>query len=130
MIMKKLSVSIGILFMLFSLTAQKSIVDAYVEGGMEQKDFVEAMTTFFQKYDLDEQQTLQIGKLLKKKSENYQVIMDLKTKDEELYERKLEGQEIHTLQYLKFILNQEQYRQYMMDYRVEKAGMKTEIKKK
>lgn len=104
---------------LFTITygQQKENVLALMNGQLSQKDFVKNTTYEFSKYNLTKEQTIKIRNLVERKAGYYLEIAEYKDKDNDLFQKKMKSQREHTKQYLKTILNDEQYSQFLIDRR-------------
>ena len=122
--MKKLILTFFACIMIVGLFAQKSTIENLVDGKISKDDFVEQIVKHFDKYEITAAQEVKIQKLAAKKADNYIIIANTKTTDPELYKRKMKGQRSHLADSLRFILNQDQYRQFMIDSRIEMADRK------
>ncbi len=118
--MKTLILSISLMLLSVGIFAQKASIQDFVSGKSDKSTFVQNMVDHFGKYDLSAKQLVEITKFANKKAENYQEIAELKKNDETLFKKKMQGQTQHTIQYLRLILNEKQYRDFMMDSRVER----------
>lgn len=110
--------------MMVGLFAQKSTIENLVNGKISKDDFVEQMVNHFDKYEITAAQEVKIQKLAVKKAENYMIIAKMKTSDPELYKKKMRGQRAHLADSLRFVLNEKQYRQFMIDSRIEMGDRK------
>jgi len=128
--MKKLILTFFTCLMVVGLFAQKATIESFVDGKISKDAFVEQMTDYLQQYDLNAEQTKKVEKLINKKAENYTIIAEMKAKDPELFTSKMRGQSQHLIESLRYIMNQEQYRKFMIDVRSELASEKQTKAKK
>ncbi len=102
------------------LFAQKqTTITNYIDGNLSKEQFVKEMVQSFDKYKLSTKQIAKLTQLANKKAENYGIIAKMKSSNPDLYQRKMDSQRQHTIESLRFILKEEQYRTYMMDIRME-----------
>lgn len=128
--MKKLILTFFACIMMVGLFAQKSTIQNFVDGKISKDAFVEQIVNHFDKYDITAEQEVKIQKLASNKAENYLTIAKLKTTDPELYKKKMKGQKSHLRGSLRFILDESQFRAFMIDSRVEMADRKNQTKDK
>lgn len=127
--MKKLVLTFFACLMMVGLFAQKESIQNLVEGNISEDVFVEQMMDYFGKYNLNSAQTAKVKTLVVNKAENYSIIAKMRDNDPKLFKSKMSGQRQHLIESLRYILDQEQYRNFMIDVRTQFAD-KNQTKKK
>ncbi len=122
--MKKFLLGFCLMIMSFGLFAQNEIANQFVAGEITKEQFVLQMSQMFDEYNLNADQADKITALAEKKAENYMIIAALKAKDENLFLRKMASQAQHTTQSLQFILDEDQFKQYMIKRRLASTQSK------
>lgn len=122
--MKKVILTFFACIMMVGLFAQKTTIENFVDGKITQEVFVEQLVNHFDQYNVTAEQKAKIQTLAVKKAENYTIISKMKADDPKLFKSKMKGQRQHMVDSLRFILDKDQYIQFMMDSRVEMADRK------
>ncbi len=127
--MKRLVLTVFACCMMVGLFAQKVTIQDYVNGNITKDAFVEQMMDHFDQYQLSDKQETKVRSLVEKKAENYAIIADMREKDPKLFKSKMNGQRQHLIDSLRFIMDESQYRDFMMHVRSELADSKQTKKK-
>lgn len=116
--MKKLILGCFAFIIATGAMAQQSIADNFVNGKIDQSEYIQQMTTYFQDYQTQRGKEEKMTKLIATKAKNYSVIAGLRN-DKKLFEGKMFGQQQHLHASLRYILTPEDYRRYVKAVRPE-----------
>ncbi len=120
-VMKKLFFILVSILISLSSFAQKTAIEDFMDNKINEETLSSEIVKHFQQYDLNKDQLVKIEAMAQRKASNYGTIKSIRLNDEKLFRKKMKGQNAHTIDYVKFILDEKQYMRFMMDYRIAHA---------